>query len=195
MDALEAIKNRRSIRKFKADPVDDQTLEKVMEAARAAPSWSNVQPCKFVVIRQPQIKGLLADSVRPHPALGSNPAANGIRNAPVVIVALAEKGLSGYFGNQAATDKGDAWYMLDAGIAMQNLVLAATALGLGTVHVGLFDEQKVRQILEVPDNFHIVEMTPLGYPEFWPNARPRKALPEIVFYEKFGQAKTSGQNG
>jgi nitroreductase len=187
MDTLEAIKNRRSIRKYKTDPVDDQTLEKVLDAARLAPSWSNVQAWKFIVVRDPATRGLLADAIKAHPALGSNPAANGIRNAPVVIIALGEKGLSGYFNGQPATDKGDAWYMLDIGIAMQNLVLAATALGLGTVHVGLFDTLKVTSILGVPDNYQVVEMTPLGYPEFQPNPRPRKTLSEIVYHEKFGQ--------
>jgi nitroreductase len=187
METLDTIKNRRSIRKFKSDPVDEQTLEKVLDAARLAPSWSNVQACRYVVVRNPDTRALLADSILAHPALGSNPASNGVRNAPVVIVALAEKGLSGYFNGQPATDKGDAWYMLDTGIAMQNLVLAAAALGLGTVHVGLFDTQKVTKILGVPENFHVVEMTPLGYPEFQPNPRPRKALNEIVFHERFGQ--------
>jgi nitroreductase len=186
METLDTIKNRRSIRKFKPDPVDDQTLEKVLDAARLAPSWSNVQAWKFVVVRDLETRGHLADTIQAHPALGSNPASNGIRNAPVVIVALAEKGLSGYFNGQAATDKGDAWYMLDIGIAMQNLVLAATDLGLGTVHVGLFDTRKVGALLEVPENYIVVEMTPLGYPEFQPKARPRKTLSEIVFHEKFG---------
>jgi nitroreductase len=187
MDTIEAIKNRRSIRKFKLEPVDEPTLEKVLDAARLAPSWSNVQAWKFIVVRDPDTRGQLASAILAHPVLGSNPAANGIRNAPVVIVALAEKGLSGYFNGKAATDKGDCWYMLDIGIAMQNLALAATALGLGTVHVGLFDTQKVASILNVPENFHVVEMTPLGYPEYQPNPRPRKPLSEIIFHEKFGQ--------
>jgi nitroreductase len=187
METLEAIRNRRSIRKFKSDPVDKEVLEQVLEAARLAPSWSNVQAWKFIVVRDPAIRASLADTIQPHPAIGSNPAANGIRNAPVVIVALAEKGLSGYFGGQAATDKGDSWFMFDIGIAMQNLVLAATALGLGTVHVGLFDVPKVSALLEVPSTHEVVEMTPLGYPEYQPNPRPRKPLTDIIFYEKFGQ--------
>jgi nitroreductase len=187
MDALEAIKNRRSIRKYKSEPVDEPTLEKVLEAARLAPSWSNVQAWKFIVVRDAVTRSALADTIQAHPSLGSNPATISIRNAPVVIVALAEKGLSGYFNGQQATEKGDSWYMLDIGIAMQNLVLAATALGLGTVHVGLFDTAKVAAILNVPENHVVVEMTPLGYPEFQPNPRPRKALKDIVFHEKFGQ--------
>ena len=146
METLEAIKNRRSIRKFKSDPVDDQTLETVLEAARLAPSWSNTQ-CwrKFIVVRDTDTQSQTGGDANSPPRTGSNPAANAIRNAPVVIVACAEKGLSGYFNGQAATDKGEYWYMFDVGLAMENLVLAATALGLGTVHVGLFDAQKVAQ--------------------------------------------------
>jgi len=185
MDTLEAIKNRRSIRKYKSDPVDDKTLEAVLDAARLAPSWSNTQCTRLVVVRNNDIKAKLADSVLPPPKMSTNPATNAIRVAPVVIVACAEKNLSGYFDGKISTDKGESWYMLDVGLAMENLVLAAASLGLGTIHVGLFDIAKVAAILNVPDNFYIVEMTPLGYPEFQPNPRPRKPLTEIVTYDKF----------
>jgi nitroreductase len=187
MDALEAIKNRRSIRKYKTDPVDAKTLESVLEAARLAPSWANTQCWRFVVVRDSAIKAALADTIAPNPALGSNPAANSIRTAPVVIVACAQKGISGFFNGAAATDKGEYWFMFDVALAMENLVLAATALGLGTVHVGLFDTARAAQILGLPTDFVVVEMSPLGYPEFQPNPRPRKTLAEIVFHEKFGQ--------
>ncbi len=187
MEALEAIKNRRSIRKFKADPVDDKTLETVLDAARLAPSWSNTQCWKFIAVRDNAVKAALSDSIIPHPALGSNPAAASVRAAPVVIVACAQKGLSGCFDGKPVTDKGEFWYMLDVGIAMENMMLAATALGLGGVHVGLFDNRKVSQTLGIPDDYCVVEMSPLGYPEFQPKPRPRKELGEIVFHDKFGQ--------
>jgi nitroreductase len=106
--------------------------------------------------------------------LGSNPALNAIKVAPILIVACAEKGLSGCFQGKPSTDKGDSWYMFDVALAMENLVLAAASLGLGTVHVGLFDSPKIESILGIPDNFCVVEMTPLGYPEYQPNPRPRK---------------------
>jgi nitroreductase len=187
MDALEAIKNRRSIRKYKADPVDEKTLETVLDAARLAPSWANTQCWQFIVIRDNSTKATLADTVAAPPTLGVNPAANSIRTAPVVIVACARKGVSGCFNNAVATDKGEYWYMFDVALAMENLVLAAAALGLGTVHVGLFDTAKVAQVLGIPPDVAVVEMSPLGYPEFQPNPRPRKSLAEIVFHEKFGQ--------
>jgi nitroreductase len=186
MDVFEAIRSRRSIRKFKSDPVDDQTLESILEAARLAPSWANTQCWRFIVIRDTDTKARIADSVTPNPMLGSNPARNAIKVAPVLIVACAEKGLSGCFQGKPSTDKGDSWYMFDVALAMENLVLAATSLGLGTVHVGLFDSSKIESILGIPDNYCVVEMTPLGYPEYQPNPRPRKEAQEIVFHEKFG---------
>jgi nitroreductase len=187
MDTFEAIQNRRSIRKYKTDPVDEKTLTAVLDAARLAPSWDNSQCWKFIVIRDAVIKGKIADAILPHPALHANPSTNAVRNAPVLIVAIAEKGFSGCFDRKTASEKGEYWYMFDVALAMENLVLAATALGLGTVHVGLFDVNRVMQILGIPDQYTVVEMTPLGYPEKQPAPRPRKNLNEIVFYEKFGQ--------
>jgi nitroreductase len=76
--------------------------------------------------------------------------------------------------------------MFDVALAMQNLVLTAHSLGLGTVFVGAFDAKKVANILGVPQGFAVVAMTPLGYPDEEPRVRPRKELSEIVFYDKFG---------
>ena len=176
MEVMEAIKTRRSIRKYKTSPVDDETVDLVLEAARWAPSWANTQCRRFIVIRDSGIKAELAET------LGKNRAAEAVGNAPVVIVACAELGKSGYYRGEY---KGD-WYMFDVALAMQNLVLAAHSLGLGTVHVGLFDAKKAEAILEVPDGFCVVEMTPLGYPDEQPDVTPRKELSEIVFYDRYG---------
>jgi nitroreductase len=187
METFEVIKNRRSIRRYKTDQVDDKTLETVLEAARLAPSWSNTQCWKFIVVRDRDLIDQLLVALETPPTLGVNPAAKAFATAPVIIVACAEKKVSGYFQGKPATEKGDFWFMFDVALAMENLVLAAASLGLGTVHVALFDTQKVASLLGIPDNYWVVEMTPLGYPEFQPNARPRKELSEIVFYDKFGQ--------
>ena len=76
--------------------------------------------------------------------------------------------------------------MFDVGLAMENMVLAAHALGLGTVHIGAFDHKKVEMLLNVPEGFCVVEMTPLGYADAEAHITPRKELTEIVFQEKFG---------
>ena len=187
MDTIEAIRTRRSIRKYKPDPVDDNTLKIILEAARLAPSWSNSQCWKFIVVRDIGLKAQLADAIQINPVMGRNPAAKAFITAPIVIVVCAEKKVSGLFNGKTVTDKGEWWFMFDVALSMENLVLAATSLGLGTVHVALFDTEKVASILGIPKTHMVVEMTPLGYPEYQPNPRPRKELTEIVFYEKFGQ--------
>ncbi len=186
MEVLEAIKTRRSVRQYKTTSVDSKVIELVLGVARWAPSWANTQCWRFVVVQDSKIKSELANVLSTN-----NPATDAIRGAPVVIVACAELGKAGYRRGEPgkpgepATDKGEWWYMFDVALAMQNLVLAAHSLGLGTVYVGAFDAKKAASILEVAQGFCVVGMTPLGYPAQEPEPRPRKELSEIVFYDKF----------
>jgi len=188
MEVLEAIRTRRSIRRYKPTQVDDETIERILEAARWAPSWANTQCWRFIVVRDINLKDSLADTLV---TVGERPnrAIEAIKQAPVLIVACAELGKSGYYFREPGgpvTDKGD-WYMFDVALAMQNLVLAAHSLGLGTVHVGAFDAKKVATILGVPSGFCVVEMTPLGFPDDEPEVKPgkRKELSGIVSHDKF----------
>jgi nitroreductase len=188
MDVLEAIKTRRSIRKYKSAPLDDKTIELVLEAARWAPSWSNTQCWRFIVVRDSEIKNKLADTAISVTTGKPNRAAEAMRITPVAIVACAELGKSGHRirePEELVTDKGE-WFMFDVALAMQNLVLAAHSLGLGTVYIGAFDAIEAAKILEVPEGYCVVSMTPLGVPDEEPRVRPRKELSEIVFYDKFG---------
>jgi nitroreductase len=181
MDTLETIRSRRSVRQYSSAPVPDDVLAKVMEAARWAPSWANTQCTRYVIVKDPATKARLADSVNK-----GNPSTEAIKNAPIVIVACAELNKSGYYKGTVSTDRGD-WFMFDVGIAMENLALAAHALGLGTVHVGFVpDSKKVDEILGLPEGVVSVEMTPLGYPAAEGKAPPRKELSELVSYEKYG---------
>jgi len=182
MEVISAIQARRSIRRYKADPVKEEDLKVILEAARWAPSWRNSQCWRFVVVRDPRVKAELADALSP-----GNAATSAVKEAPVVIAACAELGKSGYKRGEVCTDKGD-WFMFDVALAMQNLVLAAWSVGLGTVHVGWVDAKKAAKILQLPQDIVFVEMTPLGYPDEEPEARPRKELSEIVFYERYGQS-------
>ncbi len=181
MDVPEAIKARRSIRRYKTDPIDDKILEQVLEAARWSPSWANTQCWRFIIVRNNDVKNELAGTLTP-----TNPSINAIKAAPIVIVACAVLRKAGFYREGGpSTVLGD-WFMFDVGLAMGNLTLAAHALGLGTVHVGNFDHKKAESILGVPEGFCVVEMTPLGYPDGEAKAPPRKELAEIVFNEKFG---------
>jgi nitroreductase len=188
VELLKAIKKRRSIRRFKPDPVEDEKIEKVLEAARQAPSWGNSQCWRFIVVRDVDIRNRLADTGFGVGGPMPNRATEAMRVAPVTLVACAELGRAGYSyrePREPVTDKGD-WFMFDTALAMQNMVLAATALGLGTVYIGAFDSVAAEKILGVPQGYKVVSMTPLGYPDEDRQPRPRKELAEIVFHDRFG---------
>ncbi len=185
MDVMQAIKGRRSIRKYKPDPVSDEAVNTVLEAARWAPSWANTQCRQFVVVREPGTRRELAGALKRVGSGAENPALEAIREAPVVIVSCAELGKSGCYKGEPMTDKGD-WFMFDVALAMQNLTLAAYSMGLGTVHVGLFDAGEVARILEVPEGVEVVDMTPLGFPDESPGTVRRKELADMVFQGKYG---------
>jgi len=189
VEILEAIRTRRSVRRYKPDPVDDKAIETVLEAARLAPSWANTQCWRFIVVRDNDIKTELVNAlikVEIGKALVDNPSIRAVGSAPVVIVACARLGKSGYEFGKPGTDKGDSWYMYDVALAMQNLSLAAHSLGLGTVNIGAMNAGKIASILDVPEGFCVVAMTPLGFYEVEPKPVPRKELSEIVFHDKFG---------
>ncbi len=179
MDVIEAVRTRRSVRRFSEEPVSREDLEKVLTAAQWAPSWVNVQPWKIVIVEDPEKKEALKGTLLP-----KNPAGKAIVQAPVLLVLIGERGKSGLYGKDFSTDKGD-WYMFDLGIAAQNIALAAHALGLGTVHVGAMDHKAAASILDVPEGFEVVEILPLGHPAFEPKAPPRKGLEEFVTRETF----------
>ncbi|MEM2322245.1 MAG: nitroreductase family protein [Candidatus Bathyarchaeia archaeon] len=173
MDVFEAIQKRRSVRAYEPTPVPRETLKRVLEAARLAPSAGNIQPWHFIVVTDAEKRRQLAEA----------PFAGFLREAPVVIVGC---------GDQKASPK---WFMVDVAIAMQNTVLAATAEGLGTCWVGSFNEDKVRDMLKIPGNYRVVALLALGYPRRKLDVqggilhliRRRKSLEDIVSFEEFGR--------
>lgn len=181
MDTLETIRTRRSVRKFSDRPVEPEKLQSVLEAAQQAPSWANMQCWRFVVVQDPAVKAKISElsfveAFFAPKGYKSNPAQQALSDAPVVIVACAEPLDSGDLHGQH-------YYMTDVGIATENLMLAAHALGLGSVFVGVFDEDQLGDLLEIPPGIRIVGLFPLGYPQHVPkNGPPRKSLDEIVFY-------------
>jgi nitroreductase len=179
MDLMEAIKGRRSIRKYKPDPVPEEVLGTLMEAVKWSPSWANTQCWEVIVVRDPKMKSELVTALSK-----GNPALSSITEAPLVIVLCGKKGVSGFKKGEATTAKGD-WLMFDTGLAMQTLCLTAHTLGLGTVIVGNFDHHRVAEILGVPQNIEVVAITPLGYPAAEGIAPKRKEISEFVFNEKY----------
>jgi nitroreductase len=185
METLEAIRTWKSTRKFLDKPVEDEKLQEVLEAVRRSPSWANKQCWRLVVVKNDEKKRKLSEFafVESYFApLGytSNPAQKGIASAPAVIVLCADPSRSGKIWDQT-------YYMTDAGIASQNLMLAAHDLGLGTVFVGVFDEEKIRALLTIPATIRIIGLFPIGYPVSAGETKHRKELGEIVRYEEWGE--------
>jgi nitroreductase len=194
MDLFEAIKQRRSIRHYTDDPVDDKAIEAILEAGRWAPSWSNTQCWRFIVVRDKEIKARVAESLVDFKIRGEMAENRGkkiINTIPVLIVVCAEMGRSGgppgsdSIGGEFFTDKGD-WFMFDTALAVQNMVLAAHGLGLGTVIIGTFDAVKAEKALGVPEGFRVVTLFPVGVPAKEGKAPPRKEISEIVYRDKWG---------
>ena len=194
MELYEAIKSRRSIRRYTSDPVDDKKVEAILEAGRWAPSWANTQCWRFIVIRDPEIKAKVADTltkIKLPDKVVDNPGAAAIKTVPVVIVVCAEIGKSGSKpgpggGGEYVTDKGD-WFMFDTALAVQNMVLAAHALGLGTVIIGAFDAVQAEKVLGVPEGYRVVILFPVGVPAQEGKAPLRKELSEITVRDRWGK--------
>lgn len=173
MDFYEVIRTRRSIRSYKPDPIPDDVLMRVLDAARIAPSGRNLQPWKFIVVRDAELKRRLA--IACHDQMF-------IAEAPVVIVAC------GYnIRWNRGEYMGDLSMLVDVSIAFTHLILAARAEGLGTCWIGSFSNEEVKKILGIPKDVNVVAITPLGYPKGkgFREPGPRKSLQEIVSFDKY----------
>ncbi len=169
MDVMEAILKRRSIRSYQPKPIEEEKLRRVLEAGRQAPSASNQQPWRIVVVTDAATRKKLAAAARNQEFVGQ---------ASAVLVGCAIK-----------TDRvmtcGQHCYPIDLAICMTTMSLAAVAEGLGTCWIGAFFEDKVKEILGIPAEFRVVELMPLGYPAENPAARPRKPMSEFAAMEKW----------
>jgi nitroreductase len=176
---LDIIKARRSTRRFKPDLVSEEDITALLEAAQWAPSGENFQTWKFIVIKKKETMERILDCI-PYKKYQKF-----IVNAPVLIVALGDQRKS-------------KWWFLDCALAIENLMLEAWARGLGTCFSAQFPtvpehvEQTIKDLLEIPNKWRIVTMTPVGYPVDPPEQAfrlpaSRKALDEIVCYEKFSK--------
>ena len=176
---MELIMGRRSIRRFEPRDVPEEVLEQVLRGVQWAPSWANTQCWEIIAVRTPSMKESLQGTL----AKG-NPASKAMVEAPVVLVICGKLQSSGYYKGQVTTKFGD-WFMFDLGLATQNLCLMAHCLGLGTVIVGLFDHDKVKSLLGVPDGYEVVAMVPLGYPSAPSSAPKRREIAEFLHRERF----------
>lgn len=169
MDVFEAIKRRRSVRQYKNEFVEEEKLNRVLEAARLAPSAENRQPWRFIVVTDPKVKKRLRKSYDYEWFL----------SAPLIIIACA-------LPREAwVRQDGEEYWKVDVAIAVQNLILAATEEGLGTCWIGDFNEKEAKKALGVPKDVRVVAMMPLGYPDEESAVSLRKPLCEIVCYNQW----------
>jgi nitroreductase len=170
MDVFKAIQTRRSIRQYEKDkPVEPDKLKKVLEAGRLAPSASNRQDWKFVVVQDPKTLEKLVE------------ACNGQSFVAEATAFIAACGTN----PDPVMSCGQPKHTVDLSIATAYMILEAAELGLGTCWLGSFNEEKVRRLLNIPDSVRVVAVTPLGYPSFQPQAKSRKPLEEVVCYERY----------
>lgn len=177
LDVFEAIKKRRSIRAFAREDVSKEEVEKLLDAARHAPSAGNIQPWEFIVIRDFKIKRKLSMAALDQKF---------IEEAPVVIVVCANEMLSG----RGYGSRGETLYCLqDTAAAIQNMLLVACASDLGTCWVGAFREEEVRKTLSIPRGVRPIAIIPVGHPAEKPEMRFKRALSEIVHYETYSKER------
>ncbi|MCM8769754.1 MAG: nitroreductase family protein [Candidatus Omnitrophica bacterium] len=175
MEFQEVIKTRRSIRSYQDKDIPEEILKRILETARIAPSGNNWQPWHFILVKDQEKKEKIAQSCYQQKF---------ISQAPVVIVACGQKYPNQY---QPYADRS---YLIDVTIALDHLILAARNEGVGSCWIGAFQAEPIRKLLEVPENFEVVMVVPLGYPahqQAFCQPGYRKDLTEIVSQEKFGQ--------
>ena len=166
---LEAIKERQSVRNYLDKEIPEELLRQVLETGRLAPSACNNQPWKFIVVKDKKLKEKLITACKNQ---------NFVGEAAVIIVGCATDP-SYKMGN------GDYSYSVDLAIALDHMSLQAADLDLGTCWIGAFYQNKVKEVLKIPEDVKVVALMPLGFPQTLGTKRVRKTLSEIVCYEKY----------
>jgi nitroreductase len=173
MELSEAIIKRRSVRNFKNQPLPEGTTEKLIDAAHLAPSAGNLQVCEYVVVKKPKTKMALSAAAKQQKQ---------VAEASEVIVVCVDQKIAEKYGNRGV----NLYSVLDAGAAVENMMLTAVSFGLGTCWIGAFDEEKVAKIIEAPVGVRPVALVPVGFPdEALPERARKKSVTEIMHKETF----------
>ncbi|MDE6005383.1 MAG: nitroreductase family protein [Oscillospiraceae bacterium] len=175
MELIKAITERRSIRNYTNQPVAQEDLQKIIEAVRFAPSWKNSQTAKYYAILNPELKNQIAEQG----TCDFSKNKLNIQNAPALVVLTTINGISGA-GFEKDGNFNPHWQSFDAGIACQTFCLTAHAYGFGTLIMGIFDESKISEMLNLPEQESISALIAIGYASEQPDAPKRKAVDEIL---------------
>jgi nitroreductase len=174
---LDSIKNRRTVLRFETTPIDEEKIQAILEAGRWAPSWLNRQPWRFTVVTDPTVKKAISELVLTVFKLG-------IQEAPVNIAVSVDPNEDPFH------------FIEDGSVAVQNMILAANSLGLGSCWIGIFNlknerrssEEKIKKILGIPKTHRVICILPIGVPKFPPKEKSRKPLSQLVYQNKFGKS-------
>ena len=177
MNTTECIRTRRSIRKFKAAPVDHSLLESLISDTSYSPSWKNSQITRFIAIEDSSILDSIVQDYTP--SFNSDI----IKQVPVLLAVTFVKGRSGFERDGSfSTKKGDRLQMFDVGVACQTFCLAAHNAGLGTVIMGIWDEDGITKLLKLPDDQELAALIAVGWPDVDPDVPMRKSVDELLTY-------------
>jgi len=168
MDLYQAIKKRYSCRSYSPKPIESEKLERILEAARLAPSAKNLQDWRFVIITDEQKRKQLAIAANEQMFIAT---------APAIIVGCSNCDQTMRCGQKISS--------IDIAIAMEHIALAATAEELATCWIGSFYPEKVRKVLDIPENIEIIELMPIGYPADKETHKPRENIEKTVCYERW----------
>ena len=207
---LKLVKTRRSIRSFKTDPIPDEQVEKIIEAARWAPSGANSQPWEFIIVKDKQIKDRIVDIVNEHseysrkveltreedlrfPSVSGPVREPGYKNAPVFIILCGDPRTKEAYPLLTLLTRGDSHFTSGLASAFLYMILAATTLGLGSQWVSAtgnpFVKSLLRELLEIPQELEIYDMLVLGYPASQPKPRLVRERAEMVHHGRYDKAK------
>ena len=209
MDVSEAIRTRRSIRRFKPDPIPEEKIKLLLESARLAPSGTNTQPWRFIVVSDDDTKTKLQKAAHNQRHVKRAPVIivccadlQAFKEFPVRVDELIESGalpertrevFIPYLKKGMSTVTKDALMVAAAAnvaIAVEHIVLQAVEIGLGTCWVRWYEDNQVKEILGIPDHIEVMALLPVGIPDEEPAPRPRLGLDTIVYSEKFGEKYT-----
>lgn len=179
MEARTCLQTRRSIRKFTDKQVTKEEITEMIRLAQYAPSWKNTQTPGYIAVQNKELILKIAEEA----TAGFDWNKGIISGAPTLMVVTTEDGISGYEQDGTpTTTKGSHWQSFDAGLATQTMCLAAHAMGLATVIMGIFEEAKVKEILDIPDGKSVSALVALGHSAQWISAKPRKKTEEVLTF-------------
>lgn len=179
MQLKDAIRERRSVRNFKPEPIPHEVINEIMENVRFVPTWKNTQIVRYYLVEDPALKARFDAGEF---CYGFTYNANTIKRAPQVMVLAYRKGVSGHEKDGSnATPKGDDfWEAFDCGIAAQTFCLLAHEKGIGTVIQGYFDDAMIAEALNIPEGYSVGAVIPIGYPEEEPKTPKRVEAEELI---------------